>query len=481
VLAAADPPPYTLAGLAEAIRTGALSSEAVARDTLARCAAGRRLNALISQDPERLLEAARAADAQRSAGRALGLLHGVPVLVKDNIDTADYPTSAGTPALAHDYPRMDAGSVRRLREAGALVAGKANLFELAVGGNGENLTFGRVGNPWRLECVPGGSSSGSAAAVAARLVPAALGTDANGSVRGPCAQCGVAGFRPSVGRYPGSGIIPPTPTRDSVGTLATTVADLVLLDQALADERYALPPVSLAGLRLGRPREHFCELLDERVAAVVSRAVELLQAAGAAIIEADIPQLSRLTRAAAWPISGYEVIRDMPAYLARRGTPLSADDIVAAIASPVARQRFTPRAPDEAGRRRLEAAYAVAMREHRPRLQRALQAYFERHRLDAMIFPTTPFPALPYAADDADVVINGRVVPNGFGRLIHNTVHQSAAGIPSLVVPAGLTDDGLPVGLSFDAPAGKDRQLLAIGLAFEAARGPFPAPVGWPA
>ncbi len=477
----ADQRAPTLAGLAAAIRAGTLTAEALARDTLARCAAGRRLKAIISQDPDRLLAAARAADARRSAGQPLGLLHGVPVLVKDNIDTVDYPTSAGTPALAQDYPRADAGAVERLRGAGALVAGKANLFELAVGGNGENLTFGRVGNPWRLDFVPGGSSSGSAAAVAARLVPAALGTDTNGSVRGPCAQCGIAGFRPSFQRYPGSGIIPPTPTRDSVGTLATTVADLVLLDQVLAGERYELEPLSLAGLRFGRPREHFCELLDERVATVVSRAVALLEAAGAVIVEADIPGLASLTQAAAWPISGYEVIRDMPAYLARRGTPLSIDAIMAGIASPVARQRFTPRARDEAGRQRLATAYEVAMREHRPRLQRTLQDYFDNHRLDAMLFPTTPFPALPYAADDADVTINGRVVPNGFGRLIHNTVHQSAAGIPSLVVPAGLTADGLPVGLSFDAPAGADRRLLAIGLAFEAARGTFPAPAGWPA
>jgi len=175
----------------------------------------------------------------------------------------------------------------------------------------------------------------------------------------------------------------------------------------------------------------------------------------------------------AWSISAYEVPRDMPAYMKNRGSDMTIAEIVEKIASPVVRQRFNPLAVDLAT---LEKAYRTAMEVYRPRLQKILQTYFEEHRLAAIVFPTTPFPAPELAEDTADLMINGRLVKQGFASLINNTVYQSAAGIPSLVVPAGLTVDGLPVGISFDGPSGSDQRLLGIGKAFEAIRGPFPLP-----
>lgn len=465
--------PFTVTALAAAIRTRRISAHALAQDILMRCKRQSQLQALIAQDAEAFLAAAHAADRKLAAGQRTGPLHGVPILVKDNIDVVGYPTTAGTPGLDGIFPQRSAPVVQRLLDAGALIAGKANLHELAVGGTSDNRYFGRVVNPWRPELVAGGSSGGCAVAVAARLVPAALGTDTNGSVRGPSALQGIAGFRPSFGRYPYGGTFPGTPTRDSAGPMATTVRDLILLDEVLTGARGDCCEVSLAGLRLGRPGASFFEATDERTQQVFEEAIHLIEAAGGLIIPVELPGLHELAAQVAWPISSYEVVSSVPAFLAGRAPTVTIEAIMEKIASPLVRQRFNPLAADITA---LERAAQEAMRGHRPRLQRLLAGCFARNRLDALVFPTTPFPAVEVCEDTADIISNGRRVPQGFGRLIHNTVYQSAAGIPSLTVPAGLTVDGLPVGLNFDAPAGADRRLLAIGLAFENLRGVFPSP-----
>ncbi|MEZ5565850.1 MAG: amidase family protein [Gammaproteobacteria bacterium] len=219
-----EPASYSISALSTSIARGESSAESVARDMLQRCEQNRSLNALIAQDPERVIAAAKAADRWQEAGKPLGPLHGVPIIVKDNIDVLGYRTTAGTPGLIGVCPDSNAPVVQRLLDAGAIVAGKANLHELAVGGTSQNEHFGHVVNPWRAKVVAGGSSGGSAVAVAARLIPGALGTDTNGSVRGPCAMNGITGLRPSFHRYPYGGILPSTPTRDSVGGMTTTMA-----------------------------------------------------------------------------------------------------------------------------------------------------------------------------------------------------------------------------------------------------------------
>ncbi len=467
------PVPFTLVEIGAGIRDGLFSAESVATEVLERFRRFENLGTLIHQDPDALLDAAREADRMRARGDEIGPLHGVPILIKDNIDVAGLPCSAGTPALEHDYPKQNARVVQRLLDAGALIAGKANLYELAVGGTSLNRHFGRISNPWNPDLIPGGSSGGSAAAVAARLVPGSLGTDTNGSVRGPCSLSGIAGFRPSFRRYPGHGIIPHTPTRDSVGIMTNTVADLALLDAVLSEESYTLEEADLEGLRLGRPRGDFYAVMDDRTSVVIDAAISVLEQQGAVIVDADIPELAEMTAKCAWTISGYEVPRELPDILANRGTALSIADIVAGIASPVVRERFNPLAVDLDI---LEPQYRIAMDTYRPRLQNRLQAYFDEHDLAAFVYPTTPFPAPAIDEDNADLDINGKVVKGGFAHVINNTVYQSAAGIPSLVVPAGLTSDGLPVGLSFDGPVGSDQALLAIAQAFESARGHFPTP-----
>lgn len=467
-----DTAAFSISGLASALARGDLSAEMLARFVLTRCDRHRNLHALIAQNPEHLVAAARAADRRRASAQPLGPLHGVPILIKDNIDVLGYPTTAGTPGLAGIHPARNAPVVQRLLDAGALIAGKANLHELAVGGTSQNEHFGHVVNPWRRGLIAGGSSGGSAVAVATRMVPGALGTDTNGSVRGPCSLTGVPGLRPSFQRYPYGGILPATPTRDSVGGMATTIADLALLDAVLAGEAVQpLTPATLKGLRLGRPGGDYTTVLDPRTAQVMDATVRLLRGAGATIVEADLPGMHKLATRTAWPISAYEAASEITAALAGRQPLVALETIVSQIASPHVRERFNPQPGNMT---RLEGPYREALEVLRPRLKQQLAAYFHEHRLDALIFPTTPFPAVAVADDAANIVINGQSI--NFGQIIHNSAYQSAAGIPSLTVPAGLTADGLPVGLSFDGPEGSDRRLLAIGLAFEELRGPFPLP-----
>ncbi len=201
------------------------------------------LNAWISRDPEQLIQQAKSFDQASSAQPDHRPLVGIPVAIKDNIDTSDLPTSGGTRALLTSRPSRNATVVERLLQSGGLIAGKTNLHELALGGTNHNAVTGPCRNPWNPLRIPGGSSGGSAVAVASRMVPAALGTDTGASVRLPAALCGVVGFRPSTGRYAAQGILHLSPTKDTVGPMARSVADVALLDALLAEDPTDVPDV----------------------------------------------------------------------------------------------------------------------------------------------------------------------------------------------------------------------------------------------
>ncbi len=192
---------------------------------LERCEQYRDLNAFIYQNPDGIRDAAIRADRARDAGETLGPLHGLPIILKDNIDTREMPTTGGTPALKGHRPLENAPIVQSLLEAGAIIFGKANMHELAHGITNNNKAFGPVRNPHDRTKIPGGSSGGCGAAVGARLVPAGIGTDTGGSVRIPAALCGIVGFRPTVGRYPQRGIVPISHTRDTAGPMTRSVVD----------------------------------------------------------------------------------------------------------------------------------------------------------------------------------------------------------------------------------------------------------------
>jgi Asp-tRNA(Asn)/Glu-tRNA(Gln) amidotransferase A subunit family amidase len=215
------------------IRDGNIKAEDYARALLDRAQQLASLNAFRILDRETTLEAAHNADRQRASGAQLGMLHGLPIPVKDSVNTKALPTSNGTRALANFKPRDDAAVLKPLFAQGAILMGKTNLHELSFGWTSNNAVFGPVRNPYDPTRVPGGSSGGSGAAVAARMAPLAIGEDTNGSIRHPAANCGLTGFRPSFGRYPDDGIMPLTDKFDQVGPIARSVDDIVLFDNVL--------------------------------------------------------------------------------------------------------------------------------------------------------------------------------------------------------------------------------------------------------
>jgi indoleacetamide hydrolase len=456
---------------AEALRAGDLTAEALAEALLARCAAQSRLNAFISLEPDKVRAAARRADQRRQRGEPLGPLHGVPLAIKDNIDTADYPTTAGTPGLAAHRPRRNAQVVQRLLDAGAIVLGKANLQELAYGPTSNNAAFGPVSNPYDPTRIPGGSSGGTAAAVAARLAPAGLGTDTAGSVRVPGSLCGITTFRPTTLRWPQAGIVPISHTRDTAGPMARNVADCLLLDGVVTGGATEIVPPDLRALRIGLPRGYFWDGIDAEVGQILEAALARLRAAGVTLIEGDVADVHALDAAAGFPIALYEVARDLDRYLAEHTTGLGFADLLAQVKSPAVKKALGGLVGAGAV---TEAAYQEALGKHRPALREAYGRHFLERGVPAVVFPTTPLPAAKIGDDDT-VMLNGEPVPT-FGTFIRNLCPGSAAGIPGLTLPAGLTKAGLPVGLALDGPESSDLRLLAIGLALETVLPRLPAP-----
>ncbi|KAI9027679.1 amidase [Hyaloraphidium curvatum] len=465
-----------------AVRDGRVSARELVRAALDRARACADLNAFIALDERGALAAADRVDAARAAGSPLGPLAGLPVVVKDNINVAGLPTTAATPALRGCAPANTAPSARRLIDAGAVVLGKTNLHELALGGTCTNAAFGAVRNPYDRARIPGGSSGGTAAAIAARIAACGLGTDTGGSTRIPAALCGIAGLRPSVGdgggqqRYrDGGAVVPISRTRDTVGPMGRTVADVALLDAVVTGSALA-EEVPLAGVRLGVPKECW-EGLEARVARAAEAARAKLEAAGATLVALSMPELFAMDERVSFVVALHEFPEDMAAYLAASGLAgaVTYDAVAAAAAN-----------PDVRGMIGLVAAlagpfaeqYPEAMRVHRPALQELYRRTFASQDLDALLFPTTVLAAIEIdeVRGSGTTSIDGGPELETFRVLIRNTGPASCAGLPGLSVPAGLVEGGLPWGLEIDGPLGSDRRLLGIGMAMERALGAVPPP-----
>jgi indoleacetamide hydrolase len=474
------PADLTEVGVVEAarlIRAGQVTSVELTQAYLARANARADLNAFVTLDREGALAAARRADADLAAGRVRGPLHGVPLVVKDNIHVAALPNTAGTPALRRFVPTASAPVAQKLLDAGAIVLGKTNMHELAFGISGYNegfFTAQPIGtrNPYDRSRIAGGSSSGTGAAVAARLAPGGLGSDTGGSVRIPAALCGIAGLRPTIGRYSGEGITPISHTRDTAGPMAQTVADVALLDSVIAGG--SVTPASLRGVKLGVYRAYFFADLDADTRAVTDAALEKLRQAGVTIVEVDMPQLKSLNDGASFPVALYEAYDDLKAYLERHRVGVSVEQVAAAIASKDVKGTYeglvVPRKlPAPNGIVDAPPIYQAAMQQARPALVAHFADTFRNYAIDALVGPTTPQVAALQGPEASSL--------ETFLRFIRNTDPGSNAGIPGLTVPAGLgPSTGLPVGLSLDGPRGSDERLLALGLAIEELLGRTPPP-----
>src|SRR3974390_417380 len=229
------------------LKRGETTAEHYASALLGRCGQAKAWNHFIPLPQEGVMEAARAADRRRTSGVKLGPLHGLPIPVKDSVNTKDMPTTGGTPALRHFKPKQDAAIVRTLVDAGAIVMGKTNLHELSCGWTSNNQAFGAVHNPYDVRRIPGGSSGGTAVAVATRMAPLGVAEDTEGSIRVPAAMCGIAGFRPTTGRYATTGAVPISPLFDQVGPHARTVGDLALFDSVVTGDWSPLSATKLKG------------------------------------------------------------------------------------------------------------------------------------------------------------------------------------------------------------------------------------------
>jgi mandelamide amidase len=475
-LALAEVQPYIEMSAVEAVaamRNGEITAETYAGALLDRCQALADLNAFITPDRERVLEAARNADLRRAAGVTLGALHGLPLPVKDSIDTTDYRTTSGTNALREFRPARDAEVMRPLRAAGALVLGKTNIHEMSYGWTSNNAAFGPVHNPYDPSRIPGGSTGGTAAAVAARMAPAGLAEDTNGSIRIPAALSGIAGLRPTTGRWPQRGVMPITPLFDTVGPHARKVADLALLDTVVTGRQQLAPVRSLRGVRLGISPAYYLAGLHPETERVMQSALARLKEAGAEIVEAEVPDLADLVNAMNFQIQTYDSAPSMRAYLKEHGNYVTFEQLLDQM-SPGIRSIFQTFSLPGGEYYPTREAYEKARSEVRPKLQETFRRYFRDNDLQALVFPSALCPATRIG-EDAETEWGGEKKPI-FLVYSRNVAPGNCASLPGLVLPGGLSSGGLPVGIEFDAPIGKDRELLGLGFALEQALGPIPAP-----
>ena len=489
--APADPDERSIAELTLAMQSGALTSRALVQQCLDRIASldtrGPTLRAVIETNPE-ALAIADALDAERKSGHVRGFLHGIPVLVKDNIDTADrMTTTAGSLALAGSRPARDAHVAERLRAAGAILLGKTNLSEWANfrsthASSGWSGRGGQARNPYALDRTPSGSSSGSAIAVAAAYAPVAVGTETDGSVTSPSAACSLVGMKPTVGLVSRSGIIPISHSQDTAGPMARSVADLAVLLSVMAggvdprdpatsaskvpsktDYTRFLDAAGLKGARIGVARKRYTGYSTHADAAFES-ALKAMKDHGAVIVDpADIATAGQFDDAE-FDVLLYEFKADLESYL--RGLPAGArartlDDLIAFDRAHAAEEMpyFGQEIFEMSAKKGLlsSAGYHKALAKCRDLARtKGLDATFSKHKLDALVAPTQGPPAL------IDLV-NGD--PGGGGS---STSPCAVAGYPAITVPMGYAF-GLPLGITFMGLAWTEPTLVRYAYAFEQA------------
>lgn len=463
-----------VAAASAAIRDGDITSESYTSALLRRARANAGLNSFITIDESAVLEAAAAADKARAAGSDAPLL-GVPLGVKDSYATRGLRTTLGVDTLAEFEPREDAVVVRAVKDAGGIVFGKNNLVEMSFGLTGSNRRYGQVRNPYAHDRVPGGSSSGSGAAVAARIVPAAFGGDTVGSIRVPAALCGVVGFKPTTGRWPGRGVAPISHTLDTTGILARDVEDCALIDRIVTNES-GPPPADRADLKGARfayaPRQYL-ELVDPETEARFREALRRLRDAGAEVAEIDLGEdFSVLADRMTWNTFFRETRDAVSNFLRDNDFPVSFEEIYDGL-KPELRQVWGHLVLSTGTGYLAQEDYAATLSVDRPELQRRFGEVFTRRGFDALVLPTTPCPA-PLIDRQAKFTVAGEEVTDLF--LAKNTVPASGAGLPGISIPFGLTGSGLPIGIEFDGAPGRDRALLDLARRAQAVFGTLPAP-----
>jgi amidase len=483
-----SPATATITQLNESFAAGTLTSEELVLQLGARMDAyddaGPHLNALLARNPK-ALDQARALDAERKVKGPRGPLHGIPVVLKDNIDTADLPTTGGSVLLEGSLPPDDSFVTRRLREAGAIVLAKTNLSEFALGSAFSSLG-GQMRNPHDLARTPAGSSGGTAVAVAAAYAPLGLGTDTGGSIRAPAFATGIVGLKPTHGLISRDGIIPLALTLDTVGPMARSVADVAMALDVLAGSDPADPATrrsagrpgkgylrsldggALKGARIGVARDFMG--FDGATDWVVESALAAMRAQGATVVDVRFPEwLTGDVAQYYYTVVDAEFAAQLPAYLATLAPryPKTLSDLLSrAEAFRVPRDDGAVPNPGRwAGiRRQMEGPGTedyryLAVRDHAlPLMTAILEGTFVAGRLDVIVYPTWE--------RTAGLIEGGGA--SGKGRPFVECI-TNLAGLPELVVPAGFTAQAMPVGLSFLGKRFDEARLLSLGHGFEQA------------
>lgn len=462
----------SLRGIATSLRSGSVRSEDLVREALERIAASSaELNAVCSVSTI-ALESGRSADSRRGRRAFLGALHGVPMTIKDCFEVAGLPTSCGSPALRDHRPTTTAPAVRRLIAAGAIVIGKTNVPIYTLDLETRNEPFGQTHNPWARDRSPGGSSGGAAAAVAAGLVPAELGTDLAGSLRIPAHYCGISSLKPTYGRIPLAGTISsPTqrlrePDLTVAGPLARSVDDLRLLYGILADEPLATGAIRPGNLRIAAWLDSEICPVDEGVRAVITDLCRELRAAGAHIDHQARPvfDAEKYFRHFLQMIYG-EMSGSFPESVYRK---------FRAVARPEPESGWTPLTAMRDGMTQSHRDWLSAL-DDRERYRVAWATLFTDY--DAVLAPvaptSAPFPdSRPF--DQREVTLGTRSFP-----IMQQTFWvglATAAGLPAVTIPAGLDASGLPVGVQLIGASGDEGRLLDIAAAIESLTGGFRPP-----
>jgi len=437
----------TLKQASELLRKKAASPVELTRACLERIETyNPKLNAYITVSGDSALASAREMEAELRKGKWRGPLHGVPIALKDNIDTAGTLTTAASELFKDRVPSEDADVVRRLKRAGAVLLGKLNLHEFAYGITSDTSYFGPVRNPWSLDRVAGGSSGGSAAAIAADLCFASLGTDTAGSVRIPSAFCGTVGFKPTYGRVSLRGVIPLSWSLDHVGPICKTVEDAALVlgviagydpldptsvNQPVPDYVRALTTKTSA-LRLGVPRSPFFDGLDAEIAKAVEAAIDVLRKMTRSMTESQLPptgSMASIIGAEAYAYHSKWIVESPERYQA------------------ATRERLIRTADGKA------AAYANALRQT-SLLRREISTAFSQ--VDVLITPTMARPP--------EVLGPGTSTPP-IG--VRNTQPFNVLGLPTISIPCGFTSSGLPIGLQLSGAPFAESTVLALAHAYE--------------
>jgi aspartyl-tRNA(Asn)/glutamyl-tRNA(Gln) amidotransferase subunit A len=454
-----DPQNWTIANLSKAIREKEVSPIEITKAFLSRIKEfDPKINSFITVLEKQALKAARQAESEICRGKYRGPLHGIPYAPKDLFFTKGILTTCGSKILKKFRPSFNATAIQKLSEAGAIMIGKLNMHEFAYGTNSTNPHFGPVRNPWDTERIPGGSSGGSGAALAASFVPLTLGTDTGGSIRIPSALCGVAGLKPTFGRISKYGVYPLCHSLDHPGPMARSVLDLALAMNILAgydpqDPTTSMKPVpnyakglspNLNGIRLGIPKDYYFDRLDSEVGSAIQEAVHQLKKLGAQVKLVAIPFLEEAAAAAAILLMS-EAAATLEEYLLTRPQDLGKDV-----------------------RSRLNVGTMVRVTQYlrAQRFRKKIQGHFADafEKVDCLITPQLPITAPKIGQSQVSIEKAEETVPSALTRFtrIYNLI-----GIPSLSIPCGFSSEGLPIGLQIAGRPFAEGMVLKVGHAYE--------------